>query len=100
MFLSLCYYKCIALQKPKVTILPSRYPRWKPESPQAAENADHQHTNQGTTAKPDIKESKMYFPLPLKTMEQMIQSPTIFSIYISTCTLIVTFLIDYNIWLT
>lgn len=30
-------------------MLPSRYPRWKPESPQSAEEDYHQHTNQGTT---------------------------------------------------
>lgn len=55
----------LQVQKPKPTTLPSRYPRWKPESPQAAEKADHQHTSQGTTTKPDITKSKMYFPLPL-----------------------------------
>lgn len=89
-------------QKPKPTTLSPRYPRWKPESPQAAEKTDHQHTNPGTPIKPETKKSKMCLPASrkIKTMEQMIRLTTIFSIYISACTRIATFLIGYNIGLT
>lgn len=72
----------LQVQKPKPTTLSSRYPCWKPESPQAAEKADHQHTNQGTATKPDIKPSKMHFTVPLWTDDAI--NHHFCSMYIST----------------
>lgn len=84
----------LPLQRFKMKTLASRNPCWKPESPHTAEEADQQHTIQGTTAK---------ICLFLKLMEQMMSLPTkvIFYFPFSLLHVLITaYPTDSTIWLT